>query len=410
MKQNLAIVTTWFERGAAYVSKQLMSVLGAEYNIYIYARGGEKYAKRDEKWDKAYVWWGKKTCFPIATYIDLKDFENFLKANEIDIVVFNEQLWYESAVFAKQKGLLVGSYVDNYKEDGIELFSVYDFLICNTRRHYGVFKWHPQVFYIPWGTDTELFQPTDYESKDKNRVIFFHSCGMNPDRKGTKFLISATKKLEEKDKLFKVIIHTQVDLERFLSSKDINDLQSLIRRDTVKVINESVGAPGLYHLGDVYVYPTTLEGIGLTIVEAIASGLPTIVPDNPPMNEFVVDGINGKLVKISKLYSRYDGYYWPKCEVDIDDLVEKMLYYIDNAHAFIQIKRQCREYALKHFDWKRNAEKLPLLIKNATTVALNSDIKMKALRYYNRTYPLIYEYKHIYKMFNNLYCRLRGKR
>lgn len=44
---NIGIVRTWFERGAAYVSRQYMEVLAERHNIFIYARGGESFAKKN---------------------------------------------------------------------------------------------------------------------------------------------------------------------------------------------------------------------------------------------------------------------------------------------------------------------------------------------------------------------------
>ncbi len=87
-----------------------------------------------------------------------------------------------------------------------------------------------------------------------------------------------------KDKNIKLIIHTQIPL---CGEIDRNIISILKEEKRIEVIERSVSAPGLYHLGDVYVYPTYLEGIGLTIAEAISSGLPVIVPDAAPMNEFV---------------------------------------------------------------------------------------------------------------------------
>ena len=57
---NIGIVTTWFERGAAYVSRQFKDALSAQNNVFIYARGGESYAKGDPDWDDANVFWSKK--------------------------------------------------------------------------------------------------------------------------------------------------------------------------------------------------------------------------------------------------------------------------------------------------------------------------------------------------------------
>jgi len=38
--------------------------------------------------------------------------------------------------------------------------------------------------------------------------------------------------------------------------------------------------------------------------EALACGLPVITTDNAPMNEFVQDGVNGKLVKVKRFQKR----------------------------------------------------------------------------------------------------------
>ena len=58
---NVGIVTTWFERGAAYVSRQYLEALRSDSNnsVYIYARGGESYARNQSEWDRDFVTWGK---------------------------------------------------------------------------------------------------------------------------------------------------------------------------------------------------------------------------------------------------------------------------------------------------------------------------------------------------------------
>jgi glycosyltransferase-like protein len=45
--------------------------------------------------------------------------------------------------------------------------------------------------------------------------------------------------------------------------------------------------PALYHAADAFVFPSLKEGWGLVVLEAIASGLPIIVSDQPPFTEFL---------------------------------------------------------------------------------------------------------------------------
>ena len=42
--------------------------------------------------------------------------------------------------------------------------------------------------------------------------------------------------------------------------------------------------------------PSRWEGLGLPLYEAVAFGMPSITNDSPPMNEIVIDGVNGVCV------------------------------------------------------------------------------------------------------------------
>jgi glycosyltransferase involved in cell wall biosynthesis len=47
---------------------------------------------------------------------------------------------------------------------------------------------------------------------------------------------------------------------------------------------------------DVFVFPSLYEGLGVSLLEAMAAGLPVVTTDRPPMNEIVQTGINGLLI------------------------------------------------------------------------------------------------------------------
>lgn len=51
---RIGIVTTWFERGAAMVSKAYRDVLAQRHDVLIYARGGERTGEGDPHWDQPY--------------------------------------------------------------------------------------------------------------------------------------------------------------------------------------------------------------------------------------------------------------------------------------------------------------------------------------------------------------------
>jgi glycosyltransferase involved in cell wall biosynthesis len=305
----------------------------------------------DLVWDDERVTWGKKVRFGSLTSIDLKEFRYWIEKNKIELVLFNEQHWWPPVLLCNELGVKTGAYVDYYTEQTLPFFACYDFVICNTRRHQCAFEWHSQCLYLPWGTDLNLFKSESFSPVNDKCVTFFHSSGMSPERKGTDLVIKAFAEISH---VAKLVIHSQRPLKTYFSS-----LASLILKleTSGRLIchEETVPAPGLYHLGDVYVYPTRLEGIGLTIIESLACGLPVIVPDNPPMNEFVEDNPNSKLVTIERQVSRADGYYWPQCFINLKSLQKQMEYYVDNSQQLEAFKMGSRQYAEEKFDWSRNA-------------------------------------------------------
>lgn len=361
---RIGIVTTWFERGAAYVSKAFRDALSAEgHDVFIYARGGES-AKGDPDWDGSEVVWAKPTFWTDESGIDLRHFRQWLVSMRIDKVLFNEQRTWRPVLECQKLGIPSVAYVDYYRAADVPLFKNYDALICNTKRHFSVFEWHPGARYVPWGVDIGLFKPEqEGRTHSENKVVFFHSCGMSPVRKGTDLLIRAFDALPAESS--ELIIHSQKDIFELLP-KAITNLAVKLQQDgRLKVVNRTVPAPGLYHLGDVYVYPTRLEGIGLTICEAMACGLPAIVPDNPPMSEFIEDDRCGRKVKVAEFHERSDGYYWPSCCADVEDLSAAMSYYLDKTSELDEIRKSVRDYVVRRYNWQTRSGPISSVFKDA---------------------------------------------
>jgi len=352
---NIGIVTTWFERGAAYVSKAYMAALSAQHNVFIYARGGEKSGIGDPNWDLPNVTWQEPVEYRIVTYIKWKQFKKWVIQNNLQIVIFNEQhSWIAVLRTREELPVIVGGYVDYYTPETVPFFQLYDFLLCNTKRHLGVFRDHPGALFISWGTDINLFQPNNHQCQS-GLVTFFHSSGLSPSRKGTDILLRAFEHVQGDTRL---IVHSQGTLED-------SRCGALIEQDSrVTLIEKEVGAPGLYHLGDVYVYPTRLEGIGLTIHEALSSGLPVVITDAPPMNEFITDGTCGKLVEVEFTRKRGDNYYWPESCCSTERLTDAMQFFVDNKGLLPEFKRRAREHAEQHLDWAQNARELGRLLES----------------------------------------------
>jgi glycosyltransferase involved in cell wall biosynthesis len=223
---------------------------------------------------------------------------------------------------------------------------------------------------------------------------------MSPERKGTENILRALPALAGP---FRLVIHSQVKLKQQYPQYEAL-IDEYERSGVLELIEKSVTAPGLYHLGDVYVYPTILEGIGLTILEALSSGLPVITSDNSPMNEFV-DNDNGKLLEVDRLYARSDGYYWPLCRVNIEALARAMQHYIDRASDIEIFKTRARNYAEKYLDWTQREASVCRVFEEALSINTEerSEIAKEIERYekryrnnvgyyLNRLSPLLYRF------------------
>ena len=355
---NIGIVTVWFERGAAYVSRAYEETLSSGgHKVFIYARGGERFADCDPGYDRSNVTWSRPIANMPSDFVSWNDFKDWVKRFKLDAVIFNEQHEWSIILKARNLNILLGAYIDYYTPETVPFYWLYDFLLCNTKRHYSVFKSHPQAIFIPWGTNTEIYKPIRCAPVNPGYLTFFHSCGLSAWRKGTDLLIDAFQRVQGPAKLF---IHAQQDLAKCFIWTDGNEAKQTIDKISkdkrICLIEREVGAPGLYELGDVYVYPTRLEGIGLTIAEALSAGLPVITTNDAPMNEFVLDGCSGQLVNVGKKLKRFDGYFWDMSVCDVDALAKAMQHYVDIRHDIPALTKKTRDYALRNLNWQANSK------------------------------------------------------
>ena len=373
---NIGIVTAWFERGAGYVSRQFADIIGKEHHVFIYARGGEDYAQGDPNWDKPNVYWSRRYNL-FDTYMDQGEFCGWIAKHNIQAVIFNEQRYFEPLLWLKSLGVASIAYVDYYTETMLPLFQAYDAIICNTRRHCEAFEGFEQVHYIPWGTDVSLYAPKGDSVKpasDDGRMVFFNSAGTSPARKGTDTFLRAFYACGDIPNI-KALVHAQMIL-RTVMPELTPVIDELTANGRLELVEKSVTAPGLYYKADVYVYPSILDGIGLTVPEAISSGLACIASDNPPMNEFVHEEF-GALIPITKLYSRADGYYWPQCRCDTDALASIIRSFAAQPEKVAEMKKNARTYAEQHLSFEKNAEQINNVLQTVTVRDVPAGLKAK---------------------------------
>ena len=315
---RIVIPSIWFFRGQTVVTQTLARALRElGHEVFIHARMGGVYgiAKQERvRWG-----WGPVTYWP---EYDLKPtlgaFIAKLHEQRIDLVLFNEEYDWELVAAIKEEGFRIATYLDYLHKDWLGINSpltLYDLILCSTKRSYLLM---PEINrrYICWGIheDTLIQHPPEHRP-----YLFFENAGwlgIN-DRKGLGTLLECYQQLLKKKPALSgsLLVHTQVEID---AEKGTVLLQG------VDIILGSMNPPGLYHMAEVYCYPAILDGLGLSLLEAIASGCAVICPDAPPWNEFVEHERNGLLVPITYKRQRGDGIAFPEVFVDQDAWVEGM--------------------------------------------------------------------------------------
>jgi glycosyltransferase involved in cell wall biosynthesis len=158
-----------------------------------------------------------------------------------------------------------------------------------------------EVTIMHLGTDGERFSPVDRD----RRVEIRKRLGLPVDafvaftvrrlfyRNGLDTLLDAVAELRGRENLHVVIGG---------SGPERAEIEERIRRDALANVHvigfiPDDDLPDYYRAADVFVLPTrTAEGFGLVIMEAAATGVPSIATDSGAPREIVDDGVTGVLV------------------------------------------------------------------------------------------------------------------
>lgn len=96
--------------------------------------------------------------------------------------------------------------------------------------------------------------------------------------------------------------------------------------------------PRWYRMANLYVSPSHVDGSSVSLMEALACGLPALVSDIPANREWVTDDVNG----------------WLFPDGDADALAGRILHAMDRRAELPVIGRAARRYAQQHADWSKN--------------------------------------------------------
>src|SRR3990167_438743 len=105
-------------------------------------------------------------------------------------------------------------------------------------------------------------------------------------------------------------------------------------------------------------------------MESLAIGRPVITVNAPPMNERMINGTTGYLVKV-KEFKYLPNIFVQSAEIDVDDFVDRMIQLSEDLDLLQYMSIKSRQYAEQELDWFVNSKELIQLIDRKST-RLNS--------------------------------------
>ena len=288
--------------------ENIIRIQGITTGIYDYRLSGIypiKAINKIKKWNLDII--HSHTEFGIGTFARIM-------AKQLDIpIVHTYHTMYEDYVHYITKG-----HFDSTSKKIVEYFTKFycdktvTELIVPTKKTYDLFKekykYDRNVHIIPTGIEVERFYKENidfkkvgnlkekYNIKSDDFVILF--VGRIAKEKSIDFLIDNHASLVRKNKKCKLLIVG--------GGPDLEDLKKKARKLGDNVIFTGKvpwnDVPNYYHLANCFVTASHTETQGLTVIEAMAAGIPVVALDDDAFNTVIKEDVDGYLFKDKKKY------------------------------------------------------------------------------------------------------------
>ncbi len=205
-----------------------------------------------------------------------------------------------------------------------------------TRRkavEYGMDPERTVVF--PWGVDLKHFRPMPTTVSRRRSTVLFCNRAWEP-RYGVDVLAKAFVGVARKRKDVSLLLLGGGSQAQAIRQILMNG--GVMERVHFGGQVSQTDLPRWYHRADLFISPAHVDGSSVSLMEALACGLPALVSDIPANQEWVKEGVNG----------------WSFPDGDAQALAAKILAVLAQRRKLPQIGRAARRSAEERADWKKN--------------------------------------------------------
>ncbi|HJX51012.1 MAG TPA: glycosyltransferase [Candidatus Nanoarchaeia archaeon] len=349
---NIGIVSVYFDRGSGVICQQIKQAIQwhvPNCNISILARMSVADNKKQIKyWDD---YFHPNILLHHSYQISDEDFEQWIIANKLDIVIFVEEQHTKNLLpICNKLGIKSINYIvwEFINPAELAYYKQFTYLVCPTKSSYNLLKndyMLDNAVYVQWGINLDQYSFQEPIKKDKPLLFFPAGWGGINNRKNEESVIKSFSACAPRDKMV-LHIHSQIDGKEERGQSILKTKGNIPIQDLNKMYNES----------DIILLPSKHEGNGLPFMEASAFGRPVITVDAPPMNERIVNNINGLTCKV-KEYKEISGIFVKSAEIDEWDFSEKIIL-LEDKDLLYPMQINSRKFAEENFNWYDNSKKL----------------------------------------------------
>ncbi len=192
---------------------------------------------------------------------------------------------------------------------------------------------------FPWGVDLQHFSPAASRRMDSEGFTLFCNRSWEPNYSVDVLARAFVKVAQSRPAVSLLLLgggSQGTTIRRILEHGGVAEQVTFPGHISHKEL------PRFYRMADLFISPSHVDGSSVSLMEALACGLPCLVSDIPANQEWVADGQNG----------------WLFPDGDADALAVRILAAMQQRTLLPKLGRNARGVAEARADWKKNSQKL----------------------------------------------------